>query len=304
MNVLLIGLGSVAKKHIEALRAIDASCHMEAFRSQASSTVLAGVRNIVHLKDATAPDFIIICNPTSLHRTTIQDVLQFGCPLFIEKPIFDQANEIEEELVTRLRDNKISTYVGCNLRFHPAIKFAKDLLKTNPDKIEEVSVYSGSYLPEWRPGTEFRKSYSANADMGGGVHLDLVHELDYVHYLFGSPLSSISRKSSASSLRINSADSARYFLDYQDFSVGITLNYFRKQSRRDVEIVRSNDIIKIDLLNATVVELLTGQTLFRSDHYSVLDTYKTQMRYFIEHKDEKMMNNADEAFGILKIALI
>jgi predicted dehydrogenase len=299
MKVLIIGLGSIARKHIQALRLIDPACVIQALRSGSGrEAVLDEVQHIYSLEKADTPDFIIISNPTSLHRETIENILSFRCPLFIEKPIFNSATSEEEQLISRLKD--YNTYVACNLRFHPAIKFLKNFLKN--DKVDEVNVYCGSYLPEWRPGTDFRNSYSANPELGGGVHLDLIHELDYVCYLFGIPSEVKAMRTNGSSLNIKAVDSARFLFNYTDFTASISLNYFRKETRRTIEIVRENDILSVDLLTATVRDSLTKNVLFQAQDYTVATTYKEQMEYFIKNKNAELMNNAAEAFTILKLA--
>ena len=76
-------------------------------------------------------------------------------------------------------------YVGYNLRFHPLLKYLKKYLSQSNDKLLSVNIYAGSYLPDWRKNTNYVKSYSASKRKGGGVELDLSHEIDYASWLFG-----------------------------------------------------------------------------------------------------------------------
>ena len=132
-------------------------------------------------------------------------------------------------LVQLVESNNIITYVACNLRFHPCIIYLRNILSKNILIINEVNVYCGSYLPDWRPGVNIRTIYSSNPNMGGGVHLDLFHELDYTVWLFGHPKVSKSFLRSASSLNIDSIDYANYILEYNTFNANIILNYFRRK---------------------------------------------------------------------------
>jgi hypothetical protein len=111
-------------------------------------------------------------------------------------------------------------------------------------------------------------------------------------------------QSSASSLRINSIDSARYLFQYNNYSASITLNYFRLDPKRQIEIVTSNDILLVDLLSNNVSSLLTGKLIFQSE-FNIIDTYTHQIQYFTEKLSlgEVPMNNFDEAIKILKLAL-
>ena len=132
----------------------------------------------------------------------------------------------------------IKSYVACNLRFLDCISFIKDNLpQLLNKKLNEVNVYCGSYLPDWRPNADFRAAYSAKAELGGGVHLDLIHELDYVYWLLGIPKQVNRTFKSQSSLSIGSIDYANYILDYNGFCANVVLNYYRRDSKRTLELV-------------------------------------------------------------------
>jgi predicted dehydrogenase len=179
-----------------------------------------------------------------------------------------------------------------------------DYLKTKKNKINEVNIYCGSYLPDWRPQKDYLKSYSANKFMGGGVDLDLIHELDYMVWLFGFPEKVLNLKKSSSTLRINSCDSARYLVDYPSFSIGITLNYFRRDSKRCLEVVMQDDTIIVDLNLCEIKSMTSGNIFFRSS-YSIMDTYKKQMLHFVKNLASKnnYLNDFENAINVLKLAI-
>ena len=304
MKVLIIGLGSIAQKHIEAIKKINQSAIIYALRSSndaKSSKDIIDLYNIVDLPNDI--DFILISNPTSLHAETILNVIDLQKPLFIEKPVFDSIIN-KEEIVQLIGQKNIKTYVGCNLRFHPAINFIKNYVNSRNSKINEVSIYCGSYLPNWRPLQEYTKSYSSNKQLGGGVHLDLIHELDYAIWIFGKPINYNSIKRKVSNLLIDSIDYTNYNLTYSDFNVSITLNYYRSKPKRQVEIVLENEILICDLLTSTIVNG-ENNIIFNDDDFSFSKTYLNQMDYFINNlkNDNIYMNNIQESFEILKIAL-
>ena len=304
MKVLIIGLGSIAQKHIDAINKIDQSASIYALRSNTNSKSFINIIDLYNLTDVPNDiDFILISNPTSLHSKTILKVIDFNKPLFIEKPIFDSIIN-NEEIVRLIEKKNIKTYVGCNLRFHSALNFIKTYLNSGNSKINEVNVYCGSYLPDWRPQQDYTKSYSANQKLGGGVHLDLIHELDYTIWIFGKPINYNSIKRKVSNLSIDTFDYANYNLSYPDFNVSITLNYYRTTPKRHIEIVLENETLICDLLTSTILNS-ENKIIFTDNEFDFSKTYLNQMNYFIDNlKNEYIyMNNINESFEILKIAL-
>lgn len=303
MYILIIGLGSIAIKHIMAIRTILPAAHFVALRFSKSSEKVAGVENIYSWDHVPKKlDFIIISNPTQLHKEAIAKSLSFNCPIFIEKPLLSAIAD-GEELLTNSNIKDVMTYVGCNLRFHPSLIYLKKLIEQKALTINEVNVYCGSDLTQWRPHQDYTKTYSASAAMGGGVHLDLIHEIDYCYWLFGKPVEVRSIRRKVSSLKIDSYDFAAYTLIYADFTVNITLNYYRKATKRTIEVVAEEKIIVADLTSSKIAEDEISRDLNPS--YSIADTYLDQMSYFIRHvkTKEQPMNNFTEAFEVLKMSL-
>jgi predicted dehydrogenase len=305
MNILLIGLGSVAKKHIAALIALKIDYKIFALRSKKNAEIEEGIENIFNIDETNVVfDFAIISNPSHLHFEYIEKLAKKGIDLFIEKPAIHSLKNASE-LIQLVEEKKIVTYVACNMRFHPCITFLKNKLATEILRINEVNVYCGSYLPDWRPGKDFRTIYSAYASMGGGVHLDLFHELDYTTWLFGFPVKSQSILRSSSSLNINAIDYANYLLEYDFFTANIVLNYYRKEAKRTIEIVFENEIWIIDLIKNVIIDN-NGSIIYENPNFVISNTYYDQMNYFIDHlkSNTSPMNSFDESLEILKICLV
>ncbi|MEN9907219.1 MAG: hypothetical protein RLZZ540_360 [Bacteroidota bacterium] len=304
MNVLIVGLGSIAKKHLVALQSLSFNKNIYALRSSINADEVDGVTNVFNLDDVTILfDFAIISNPTNLHCQYIEILSQKSIPLFIEKPAVHSLENVDEILQLVSQNNTV-TYVACNLRFHPCITFLKNKFDSEDLRINELNVYCGSYLPDWRPGKDYRKIYSANIVMGGGVHLDLFHELDYTTWLFGFPNISNAFCRSVSSLAIDAFDYANYVLQYDSFTASLVLNYYRRKPKREIEIVLENEIWTVNLLENTIKKD-NGELLFEALDFNIKDTYKDQMIYFIEGlKDNRQpMNSLEESIKVLKICL-
>ena len=306
MKVLIVGYGSVGKKHHNALIQIDPLVKMVAWRSSLKSDNIENVFSVYSFDDLNRNgpyDFAIISNPTNRHEETINNLLDLKCPLFIEKPLFNSL--VVGTILDRIASCNVKTYVACNLRFLDSIIFLKE--KLLPEiQINEVNVYCGSFLPEWRQGVDYKSVYSAHQEQGGGVHLDLIHEIDYTYWLFGSPLFVKSFKRSNSTIGIDAVDYANYLLEYDNFAVNIILNYYRKDKKRTIELVCADDTYSVDLYANSVSS--TKEMIYQSGQ-NILDTYLKQMEYFFDiisnplKRDENIMNNVNEAFEVLKICL-
>jgi predicted dehydrogenase len=304
MNVLIVGLGSIAEKHITALNSLNMDFKIYALRSGLNKESYEGIADVFSLDDLNdTMDFGIISNPTNLHFEMIEQLTNKSIPIFIEKPPTHTLNKIDE-LIYNVKEKHIINYVACNLRFHPCIVFLKNYIDKNQPLINEVNVYCGSYLPDWRPGKDYTKTYSANSEMGGGVNLDLFHEMDYTKWIFGYPDAYTGFYSNSSTLKISAPDYANYLLSYPGFNVSIILNYFRRKGKRTIEILFDNDTWTIDLIaNRIVAE--SGYVIFESINYNLIDSYKAQMKYFVDclTQNKQPMNSLSESIEILRISL-
>lgn len=301
MKVLIVGLGSIAKKHIAALKQIDSEIIIYALRSSVISEEFEEVRNIYSFLELEliTLDFAIVSNPTAEHKKTIEALLPFRCPLFIEKPLFHTL-EIEK-ILEPIKESGVLTYVACNLRFLHCLQFVKERLTGM--RVNEVNAYCGSYLPEWRTGVNWKDTYSANKEMGGGVHIDLIHEIDYLYWMFGMPDCTRKLFRNASSLNITAFDYANYSLEYNDFTISVILNYYRRDARRTLEIVCDKETWEVDLRANRVMK--NGVVCFESEQ-NIVDTYSLQMAYFLHLVKERAtvsFNSFENALDVLKICL-
>lgn len=303
MNLLIIGLGSIGKKHVAAIRHIDKDVQIFALRHDPASVKYDSIINIndlIELKQVQI-DFIIISNPTAHHKSTLEQVIDYQIPLFIEKPLHSSLDIIE--IINKIEEKNILTYVACNLRFLESIIFIREHLAKNTfGLLNEVNAYCGSYLPDWRPNSDYKTSYSAIPALGGGVHFDLIHELDYIYWLFGSPLKANRTFSHKSTLSIEAYDYANYLLEFKSFNANVILNYFRRDSKRSLELVFEEKTLYVDLLKNQVQS--EGEILFQSNQ-RIIDTYLYQMNYFLDciHNKKESMNTVIDAYNVLKICI-
>ncbi|PIR54288.1 gfo/Idh/MocA family oxidoreductase [Candidatus Peregrinibacteria bacterium CG10_big_fil_rev_8_21_14_0_10_42_8] len=296
MKILIVGLGSIARQHIAALRQLQIDPDVYALRSELNVSAEEGITNIYSLVEAPQDlDFIIISNPTYLHLQTIQKALTLHVPLFIEKPVLRHVSEIVE-----IEDVSVSTYIACQMRHHPCLQYVKDNITGRT--ITDIQIYCGSYMPEWVPGIDFKNSFRANTEMSGGVHLELIHEMDYCYWLFGSPNSLQSDLRQSEELILGLIDDARYDLAYDGFNAHIEVNYLDRKPRRTLDIIFDDGQWNVNLLNFTISE--NGEEIFSSD-MTRSDLFAAQMQYFLNciHSGIKPMNSVQEASKVLTLAL-
>lgn len=301
MKVLFTGLGSIARRHVRNLRSLRGNAvHITVLRSGQGQEAPEEIKRAIDRVCVSVSeldswyDAVFITNPTALHHETLKKCHGYSNVFFIEKPVFVTG---EEEL--DFIDRKKVYYVACPLRYTNVIQW----LKNNIDfsTVCAMRAISSSYLPDWRPGTDYRKTYSAYKEMGGGVNIDLIHEWDYISYLTGFPLSVKSIISKKSKLETDSNDIAVYIADYKDKVVEVHLDYFGRKAVRRLELFAENDTIIADLTDQKIEWLYAGKTLFLAEER---DSYqKKELRHFLNIMSGRISsdNNVEEACRVLRI---
>ena len=161
---------------------------------------------------------------------------------------------------------------------------------------------SSSYLPDWRPGQDYRKTYSAHKDLGGGVSIDLIHEWDYLTWLFGMPTECHSMINKVSNLEIDSDDLAIYIGKNDKTTFELHLDYFGRQTQRILDIFTADDTIHCDLIAGTVNYLKCGKTITLESERNAFQL--AEIAHFFEIINNKTINDStpEHAYQVLKIA--
>lgn len=302
-KVLFIGIGSIAKRHIRNLKSIlGDKIEISAIRRTASRHIPRDVNDCIeHFYTLFEElegnyDAIFITNPTALHYDTLQKYGHMSDALFVEKPVFVTG----EEDITPWMNTTKKFYVAAPLRYSNVIQW----LKQNFDftTVHSMRVISSSYLPDWRPGIDYRDTYSAHKNMGGGVSIDLIHEWDYISYLLGFPTKMRSIISQKSNLEIDSDDIAVYIAEYPQMLVEVHLDYFGRKPIRQLEIISEEDTIIADLLEQRITWLSSGKVLDLSEDR---DSYqRKELLHFLDIVDGRVEsdNTLEEACRVLRIA--
>ena len=305
LDVCFVGVGSIAKRHIQNLRYVcdrrNIELHIDAVRRmyKAEEAKELGLENVytesVQLKNVY--DIIFITNPTELHLNTLESVAEFGRHFFIEKPIVS-VHQLNKVVNFRKKQESVY-YVACPLRYNAVIQYIKNNI--SPAEVISVRCISSSYLPDWRPGTDYRNTYSAHKALGGGVSIDLIHEWDYLTYLFGKPEKVVSFIGKKSSLEIDSEDYAVYIAEYQDKVVELHLDYFGRETIREIMIFTNEETIVGDIAHNKISFLKLGQCIDFQEERN--DFQRRELEHFLDIVMGKEINDSDitHAVNVLRL---
>ena len=220
-----------------------------------------------------------------------------GKHFFIEKPVV-ALSQMEEARNFQRKKNAVY-YVACPLRYHAVIQWIKK--NVNPDDVISVRAISSSYLPEWRPGQDYRELYSAHKNMGGGVSIDLIHEWDYLTYLFGWPEKISSMIGKKSELEMDSDDYAIYIAEYANMIVELHLDYFGRKTIREIELFTREDTILGDITNSKVTFLKSNRVI---DFHEERDDYqRRELSNFLDLISRQAADENSYQNGIKVLAL-
>lgn len=189
MRFAVIGQGSAGRRHVELLA--EAGHEVVGFdpgiERGASETPLAATLEEA-LSDVQAA---VVASPNSLHAEHADAGLRGGVHVLVEKPLATSAADAEA-LAALAASRSLHCGVAMNLRFHPCVLYLRELLDSGALGTVRFARASFGYdLRLWRPGTDHRASYSARAELGGGIVFDAIHEIDYLLWLLG-PVASVS----------------------------------------------------------------------------------------------------------------
>jgi len=254
---LIIGLGSIGRRHLGNLRKIDRQAKIIVLRHKSINKNTKDINTVEvnSIEDALSykPTVAIIASPAVFHIKQSLALLQCGIHLFIEKPLSHNLNGIES-LQRIAKEKSLVVMVGYVLRFSLALNKVKSLLESGVlGSIVNVSAHCGQYLPDWRPGFNYRKTVSAKKELGGGVLLELSHEFDYLRWLFGDVDSVMSSVTNTNSLEIDTEDKVDALLRFDQGLIGaVHLNFLEKKANRVLRINGFNGSISCDLINGKI----------------------------------------------------
>ncbi|MBC5580637.1 Gfo/Idh/MocA family oxidoreductase [Anaerofilum sp. BX8] len=305
MKALFVGLGSIGTRHLKNLQARCAArgipLQADALRSSPRplpAETAALLRQQFTESDKLGHyDLLFITNPTNLHFSAIRELADKADCLFIEKPIFEDGRyRLEDAGLTGKK-----AVVAAPMRYCGTFLALKEELRGR--RVYSARLICSSYLPDWRPGVDYRQVYSARREMGGGVTIDLIHEWDYLVDLFGFPQQSYNLKGTYSQLEIDSDDLSVYIARYPSLLAEIHLDYFGRTYRRTAEFFVQEGTITADFGAGTLTRA-DGSVLHCEEEVNA--RYLREMDALLDYAlggEEKSANPPEMALQVLKLTL-
>lgn len=310
-RILIAGLGSIGLRHLNNLLLLGEKdilllrTRNEPVKEAPDLPVFTNLQDALNQK----PDAVIVSNPTSHHMDVALQAAKAGCHLFVEKPLSHTWENVNE-LLAAAKEKGLIGMVGFDMHFDPGLQKVRQLIKDGTiGHITAIQAQVGQYLPDWHPWEDYRKGVSAQVETGGGVILDLIHEIDYVTWLMGEAKEVVSMNGHVSSLDIETEDTASILIRFQNNVIStINLDYIQRTLSRSCRIVGEEGTITWDLMNQKVSWYLAEDKAWHDFSYAGFqrnDRFLAEMKHFLDclqGKSEPEVN-LESGSRSLKIAL-
>lgn len=293
-RILIIGLGSIGKRHLRICRELLPAAEIKVLRHQESSSVPEfsnGCFSTIDQAVAFAPQLAVIASPATFHLATAEPLAAIGTHILVEKPIADSIDSVMQLLEVSRRHGAI-LMTGYNLRFLPSLQKFRELLVNDAiGRVISVRCEIGQYLPSWRPDSDYRQGVSARSELGGGALLELSHEIDYLRWIFGEVDQVNAWVGRQSALDIDVEDTAHLTLTFSPREDGrqlvgtLNMDLVRHDTTRLCTAIGEDGSLRWNGLTGVVEKFDVGATawtdLFRHQNHRD-DSYLAEWRHLID----------------------
>jgi predicted dehydrogenase len=314
MKILVVGCGSIGERHISNLKTLSADEIIACDTNSGRLTMIKKKYDIhayTDLQHAMTQkiDAVLVCTPPSTHIPIALKAIDYKAHVFIEKPMSDSLDGVDE-LIKRASKSGLIICVGYNFRFHQGLKLVKDMVDRGEiGKIFFARAEFGQYLPDWRPWQDYRQSYTAKKDLGGGIILDGSHEIDYMRWLLGDAEEIFCFAGKISTLEVETEDVAGILLEFKRGAIGeIHLDFVRHDYSRTCEIIGEKGTIKWSYQDRFVKVYSMDAKKWKTFDIKAdpNDMYVQEMHHFINcvKIGEKPLIDGEEGKKTLEIVLL
>jgi predicted dehydrogenase len=310
---LVIGSGSIARRHIKNLKTIFPNAKVACISAsgRALTPQECGADTVLtSLDEALAsgkPDFAIVASPSPWHLSQMRQLVAAGVPSLVEKPLADDFSLASAEM-DALRPHADQLEVAYNLRYLPSAQEMKRLLEAGVlGRIHSVLIDVGQYLPDWRPQSDYRLNVSARRDLGGGVLLELSHELDYLTWLFGRFEQVYCVTGQSGCLEIDVEDRVDAMLSRDDgLVITLHMDFLQRVVTRTCKVIGENGTLIWNIATNSVSLLAPenqSKVLFSDEAYDRNAMYLSEIeRFSLVAKGElKPLVSLEDALYVLRL---
>lgn len=315
-RILIVGHGSIGKRHLRIVRSSLPDADIRVLRHQpCTETPELANGCFGSLADALAfsPELAVLANPAPFHLAIARPLAESGCHLLIEKPLADKPDAVRALLDTTTAHGVI-LQVGYNLRFLPSLVRFRDLVRAKRlGRTLSVRCEIGQYLPSWRPGTDYRLGVSARSELGGGVLLELSHELDYLRWIFGEIAWVNAWTGKLSGLEIDVEDTAHLTLGHLGHDPGkalvtsLSMDFIRHDTTRTCLAIGENGSLRWQATSGSIDYLPAGAGIWETifEHMPERDeSYLAQWRHFLDCVESGRMPLVTGEDGLATLTVI
>jgi len=322
MNILIIGLGSIGQRHLRNLIKIQPKAQFFVMRRKYITPLLNNANKVVkgdikkkyslkyinNLEDINKNkiklDCAFVCTPSAHHVSQIIWLLKNDINCFVEKPLGSSLKRLKELEFLLRKKNKLITMMGFQLRFNPIIQYLENILKKKSPigKVFTVHIHHGENLRDFHPYEDYRISYAGKKNLGGGVILSQIHEIDYLLHLFKDydfkNISFVSSKVSNLDINVEDAFSANFLLKKNNTKIlcSMNLNFFERPKKRKIYLIGEKGSINICLNSQKVLIFKNSKKIDKKFKFKKNDIFIKEIKFFL--KKIKSKNNISKSLNL------
>ena len=298
-NYLIIGYGNISKRHLNNLSKIKKKKII--FILTRKKNIINNNKSVFFINDISEIDqryfdSIFICTGSNEHIKTANRYLKYSNNIFIEKPLSNNLDNLKK-FINNVKKKNINIFIGYNLIFLESLIKLKKIIQKNKKNLIKINVKTSYDLRLWRNNFDYKNSVSASKEKGGGVLLELSHDLHYLIWMLGKPKWVICHLSKLSNLSVNVEDNAFLIVGFRDVIVNVELDFINKFYQREVSLLTDKTFYKWNYKKNSIIKIVKNKKklVFKSNK-NFNHTYIDELKFFLNEKG----NN----FKLLDIAFL
>lgn len=318
-KILIVGLGSIGRRHVQIIRELYPSVLIGVLRHKNCDDKESKALNIdicfTSMFDALSfqADAALVTNPAPMHIDVATELAHAGVHLLIEKPLAEESKEDIDDLIAFCHRKNLILMPAYNLRFLPSLIYFKEQLeKSVIGRLLSVRVEVGQYLPSWRPDMDYRQTVSSQYKLGGGVLLELSHEIDYLLWIFGAATWVKAHLSKQSDLEVDVEDTAHLQIGFKkdvaqhELIARLDMDFIRHDTARNCTVIGEKGTLRWDGITGTVEIFLKGGSQWKELFFDKPErnyTYEAELKNFISsiESNRKPSINAQDGLAVLQL---